>query len=485
MERFALPTAAFLNPDGSNRPEIEQLARQGLALLLDQGLSAGDRLPLPLQAPAVDGSIPEWGMPWSDLLEKLLPLVQGGMNPAHPGYLGHMDPIASTASILGDAIAAQMNNNLLSVEMSPTLSRLEQAVLRQLARQQFGLGPQSGGLLLSGGSLANLQALAVARNHHFPVQAHGLGVLGLRPVLLASEAAHTSLQKAAMLLGLGSEAVLPVATDAQGRMRLEAARQVLADARLLGQQPFCLVATAGTTVTGSIDPLPELAVLAREAGLWFHVDASFGGALAFSDRHRDRLQGIEQADSVTFNPQKWLCVTKTCAALLVRDWAGMTDCFRTAAPYMTEDDDLINLGEVSVQGTRHADILKLWLTLCHFGRQGCGELVDRSLALAACFRRRLEQRPELEAVVEPTLNIFCIRPRRADSATMLDLQRSLQRQGFFLSLPQFQGQRWLKAVLVNPHTTEATLDELFAAIDHFLEPAAAPVRRPSRDIPTL
>lgn len=484
MERFALPTAAFLDPEGRNRPEIERLARQALNLLLDQGLRAAERPPLPLQVPPIEGTIPEWGLPWADLLEKLTPLIAAGMNPAHPGYLGHMDPIASTASILGDAIAAQMNNNLLSVEMSPTLSRLEQAVLRQLARQQFGLGDAAGGLLLSGGSLANLQALAVARNRHFPVQAHGLGSLGLRPVILASEAAHTSLQKAAMLLGLGTEAVLPVATDEQGRMRVAAARRVLADARALGQQPYCLVATAGTTVTGSLDPLPELAELARAEQLWFHVDASFGGALAFSDRHRQQLRGIEQADSVTFNPQKWLCVTKTCAALMVRDWAAMADCFRTAAPYMTEDDDLINLGEVSVQGTRHADILKLWLTLNHFGRQGCGELVDRSLQLAEQFRAHLSRRRELELVVEPMLNIFCFRPRQADSQTMLDLQRALQRQGFFLSLPLFRGQRWLKAVLVNPHTTEATLEALFAAIDHFLEPTRAAVRRSPRDTST-
>jgi glutamate/tyrosine decarboxylase-like PLP-dependent enzyme len=258
---------------------------------------------------------------------------------------------------------------------------------------------------------------------------------------------------------------VPVPVDADSRLQPEALESLIQRAKQAGDLPLCVVATAGTTVTGSIDPLDACGAIARHHGLWFHVDASYGGALVFSPRYRDLLSGIEQADSVTFNPQKWLCIAKTCAMLLLRDGSELERHFRVGAPYMNQEDDLINLGEISVQGTRSADILKLWLTLHHFGQQGCAALVEQGFRLAQHLRWAIAQRPWLELAAPLQTNILCFRVREADDLQLEQFQRDLLRAGYALSLPRYQNQLWLKVVLVNPHTTVDRLDQLMMVLD--------------------
>lgn len=479
MDRTALPRDAFIDPTGQNRAAIEALMAQVSGQILDHLSQAATRSPLPPLAAGdktgldLPTTIPPLPTAIAPLLNHLQTLIGQAMNPAHPGYMGHMDPLPSTLSLLGDWVAAALNNNMLSVEMSPGFSRLEPLLMQDIARL-FGLGPQAGGLLVSGGSLANLQAIAVARNVKLKVQQRGLAGLTRPPVLLASELAHTSIRKAAMVLGLGTDGVIAVPTDGANRMDAAAVEAAIAAALAAGQQPFALVATAGTTVTGSIDPLAALGEIARRHGLWFHVDAAYGGALVFSPRYRDRLRGIDQADSVTFNPQKWLYVTKTCASVLFRQFDHLHQHFQIAAPYMNTDTGWPNLGELTVQGTRHVDVVKLWLTLQHFGKAGCGALVEASYDLTATFVQAVRDRPYLTLANEPEMNLVCFRgcpdwvPRDRWDDWNQALQAHLLHQGHcFLSLPQYRGQRWFKAVLLNPFTEPSTLADLFAALDRF------------------
>jgi len=298
------------------------------------------------------------------------------------------------------------------------LSELEVDLCRELAGT-FGLGPEPGGVTTSGGSLANLQALAVARNRALDVEATGLG--GDDPVLFASEVAHTSLRKAAMVLGLGTDAVRPVATDPDSRMDPDALREAVATASDDGRDPFCVVATAGTTTTGNVDPLVEIADVAAERGLWFHVDAAYSGALVFSASHRHLLDGVERADSVTFNPQKWCYVAKTCATLLLADRTVLETSFRVGAPYVDRDGPP-NLGELTVQGTRHADVLNCWLTLGHLGRRGIEQLVEESYRLTDHLVAGIEARESLALASTPETDIVCFRAE-SDDHSDLDAQR--------------------------------------------------------------
>ncbi|MEM6836997.1 MAG: aspartate aminotransferase family protein [Cyanobacteria bacterium P01_C01_bin.120] len=475
MNFTTLPETAFIHPSGQNREAITALFSQVVEQILAQLTTAAQRPPLPqiTEWPAI--AIPTVPTDLSTLLQTVDQACKTGMNPAHPRYIGHMDPLPTTASIIGDWVVAALNNNMLSVEMSPLFSRLEPLLLREIA-QLFGLGDRAGGLLVSGGSLANLQALAVARNVQLDCAQTGLIAQAKPPVFFVSEVAHTSIQKAAMLLGLGTDAAIAIPTNHNCQMEIVALRAAISTAHQRGQRPFALVATAGTTVTGNIDPLGELAAIAQAENLWFHVDAAYGGALVFSEQYRDRLRGIEQADSVTFNPQKWLYVSKTCASVLFRDLSHLQRHFQVVAPYMNTEADWTNLGEISVQGTRHADVLKLWLSLQHLGKRGYGELIAANYALTETFVAAVQARPFLALASQPEMNIVCFRgiPPGLSADQWDDWNRDLQgylrhQAQAFLSLPRYRGQSWLKVVLLNPYTTEDEVHQLFAAIDEFAQ----------------
>ncbi|MFW5748741.1 MAG: pyridoxal phosphate-dependent decarboxylase family protein [Chloroflexota bacterium] len=473
MKRDALPVDAFIAPDGQNADAVRKTLHRLLDVVIDHMTTATDRPPMPDQAALPELSIADTGTDGDGLGALVDQLFAGAMNPLHPGYIGHMDSMPTTASIVGDLVAAAMNNNMLSIEMSPGLSELETAITAQFA-QLFGLPEAtSGGVMTGGGTLANLLALTAARNHHLGSFANGLSQRTRQPVILASEVAHTSIRKAAMILGLGTNAVIPVEATPQSRMDPDALRSALHQARINDREPFCVVATAGTTTTGSIDPLPEIAAICAERGLWFHVDAAYGGAAIFSERHAHRLTGIEQADSITFNPQKWLYIAKTCAMTLFRDWPTTRKYVRVDAPYMAAADH-VNLGEVSIQGTRRADIIKLWLSLRHIGRSGYAALIDESYRLTTYFNAQADSRPMLRRISPGDTNLVCFRAEPDGmAADALDQHntglgdRLLQRQRIFLSLPLYRGNRWLRAVLLNPFTEEDLIDALFYNLDRY------------------
>jgi glutamate/tyrosine decarboxylase-like PLP-dependent enzyme len=488
----ALPTTAFIDPTGGNRAEVEALLHQAVALLVEEMSRAAERSPLPEALPHDQfeqwALIPEKSVAAEVLLGEVRSQLTHAMNAAHPGYMGHMDSIATTFSIVGDLLAAALNNNMLSVEMSPVFSRLEPLVMRQLAAQ-FKLGEAAGGVMVSGGTLANLQALSVARNVHFDAVKKGVVGLPQQPVFFVSEVAHTSMQKAAMLMGLGSQAAIALRTNANSQVDISDLKDKLAQAQALNQQPFAIVATAGTTVTGNIDPIGEMGAIARAHRLWFHVDAAYGGALIFSPEHRHLLAGIDQANSVTFNPQKWLYVTKTCATVLFKEFNVLKQHFRIRAPYMGDDDLWANLGELSVQGTSHPDILKLWLSLQHIGTAGYSEIIRHNYALTQQFVEAIGARAELQLASQPQMNLVCFRlaPTHIESAHWDNLNQQLQHyllrshppdlrekaSPIFLSLPTYRGQRWLKAVLLNPYTSSETIQQLFTRIDAFIQMKAA------------
>ncbi len=368
-----LPKAAFIDPTGRNRADVERMVDRFVGQLLDFLCGAASHTPMPADSPLpgiID--IPEEPTEIEEIMAGLDLLVRGSMNTANPGFIGHMDSMPTTISMLGELVTAALNNNMFTLEMSPSFSRLEHRLLQEFGKL-FGLGESSGGVLTGAGGIANLEALTVARNVAFDAREQGIVGLDSHPVLFASDVAHMSLQKAAMILGLGSDAVIPVDTDADSRMIPNILRDRIEQARYAGLAPFAVVATVGTTTTGNIDPLLEIAQIAQATELWFHVDAAYGGAAIFSEAERERLNGIEWADSITFNPQKWLYVTKTCAMALFRDYSVLDRAFRISASYTRAAEGFINLGEIGVQGTRHADILKLWLALQHIGRRGFGE----------------------------------------------------------------------------------------------------------------
>lgn len=484
----------FIEPDGSNREAVRQLGYRFVDLLVDSESEAGSRPPLKRGNHVSEEPYrqSEQGRPAGELLSEAAVLLRGAMNPAHPGYLGHMDSIASTVGIFSDALVSALNNNMLAWEMSPVFTDMEQRLMNW-ACSLFGIGTgqpsaSSGptGHLVSGGTLANMTALWVARNARGGEESRSArdGLTGReRPlVFLASEHAHFSFQKAANLLGLGRDAWVRIPADEHGRVRVDAMEESLRRVREQGLQPFCLVGVAGTTVTASLDPLGAIGDLARREGLWFHVDAAYGGAIALSEELRGKLSGIELADSITFNPQKWLFVPKTCASILFREAAEVDRHLREPFLYGTsnrgiDDRPHVNLGEWTLQGTRRVDVLKLYLTLEHFGRERLARMCERNCQLARGFAAKIAACPELELINEPDLNIVCFRyrgmphwPEWTEEDSPLDrlnvrIQERIEAAGHaWLSIPRYHKRTVLRAVILHPRCDEALLDRVLQEV---------------------
>lgn len=475
MNQQELPANAFINPSGSNKESIENFLSKALHRIISVVSSSETRSPLPKDVNIPIQTIPEESIGDEKLIDQLETLLLNSINPSHPGWIPHMDPPPTTASLIGDFAAASVNNNMLSVEMSPAFSRLEQQMVHSIC-QMFNLGSNASGVLCSGGSLANLQALAVARNEKLNTKEGGVQELPKKPVLFASEVAHTSIQKAAMILGLGQDSVHAVSVDSESKMIIDELEAAIKQARNEGKTPFCVVATAGTTTTGNIDPLEEIGKISQQENLWYHVDAAYGGALVFSSSHKNKLAGISGADSVIFNPQKWLYIAKTCAMVLFKDQNQMIENFRVGAPYMGEDEDLINLGEISLQGTRHADILKLWASFQHIGRKGFQQLIDESYLFTNLLHNKLKAIDCIQLASTPEMNIICFRgqPEWISSSKWDEWNKGLQeylldKNEIFFSLPTYSDSKWLRTVILNPFVNQRTIKNINQGITSYIE----------------
>ena len=393
------------------------------------------------------------------LLEDLQLVMDGAYRPSHPGALAHLDPPPLTASIAADLICAGLNNNLLAEELAPSLSHLERQLCQWLA-QRLGLPSGAGGVPASGGSLSNLMALVVAR------QRAGLGA---EPgaVVLASDEAHVSLAKAVRVMGLQPDGLRRIAVDADGAMRLEALETALEQLQAEGRPCLAVVATAGTTVRGAIDPLPQLAELCRRRGVWLHVDGAIGAVYALSPDTSAPLEGLGHADSITVNPQKLLGITKTSSLLLVADRRLLAEAFATGLPYMEPAWGDAHGGEQGLQGSRPAEILKLWLGLRQLGESGIRSLLQAALQRRQHLEARLD--PEWLQVSSGPLHLLVCRPRNAApdqvDAWSATTRARLLEQGFMLSRPFHGGCHPLKAVLGNPHTQSHHLDQLAAMLN--------------------
>ncbi|WP_396122511.1 pyridoxal phosphate-dependent decarboxylase family protein [Cyanobium sp. CH-040] len=453
-----IPPLPFASPPGHD-PALQDFLEQASSRLCAWMASAGQRPPLPGLSlmPAVEPA--QGAQPADQLLADLQLVMDGAYNPGHPGALAHLDPPALGASIVAELVCAGLNNNLLAEELSPTLTRLERSLMAWLA-ERLGLPPGSGGVPASGGTLSNLMALVTAR------RSRNLAACS-EAVVLASADAHVSLAKSLAVMGLPAEALQQVPVDATGAMdsaHLERQLQRLAQR---GIPVIAVVATAGTTVRGAVDPLPAIATLCRRHGVWLHVDGAIGAVFALSDAHRSRVPGLGQADSLTVNPQKLLGITKTSSLLLLAEPRLLETAFGTGLPYMEPSWGGGHGGEQGIQGTRPAEVLKLWLGLRQLGLDGIEALLDGAVARRRALQELLAAIPGLRLVGGP-LHLLAFTPEHGDAAAAerwsLAARQRLLEHDLMLSRPLYRGRHHLKAVLGNPHTGSAELERLAALV---------------------
>ena len=419
--------------------------------------------------------LPLAGIPAEQILEQFArDVAPHAQQVPSPRYFGQFNPTPLAIGVWADALCSSLNQNAGAWRNGPTSAMIESQVIRWLC-ELIGYGPDAFGVLASGGSEANLIALKCARDRAAPdVIHHGLdGPQAL--TVYASEQCHYSVEKSLDILGLGRESMRKIPSYNRFHVNLKALRTAIAEDVDAGCRPCCIVGVAGTTSTGVIDALPELGGIARENNCWFHVDAAYGGALAFSDQHKPKLQGIELADSITFDPHKWMFVPFSCGATLARDGGQvLRNSFDMSPEYLSEDRgfsdaeyDFFRYGQM---GTRRFNALKLWMCFKFMGKAGYSETVERHIELTQYLARRLDELPDFERTGEVETAVCCFRylPAAVRARPLADqdrvqqiLQQRIERGGkAFFPSTVLQSRRALR-VNVNSYLTETRhIDDL-------------------------
>ncbi|HUJ57097.1 MAG TPA: pyridoxal-dependent decarboxylase [Kofleriaceae bacterium] len=428
-----------------------------------------------------DGAVLPWADPaaarasWAaeplgagELVDDLARILAGSTALANPRCMAHQVPPPLPGAALAELASAVLNNGMAVYEMGPVSTPVELAVVDWMCAK-LGMAPGAGGVLTSGGSLGNLTALLAMRQARAGFDAWSGGASAGPPLaVIVPGDAHYSIARALRIMGWGDRGAIAATLDAHHRMTAAAVREALAaagDRRVIG-----IVASAGSTATGAIDPLDELAELAAERGLWLHVDAAHGGGLALSARHRGALRGIARADSVVWDAHKMLMMPALVTAVLFRRERDAHAAFAQQASYLfaqaAPDERWWDLGTRTLECTKRAMAIELWTALRVHGEAWFGEVVDRQLALAAALARKVLAAPDFELALPPALNIVCYRHTGADEldAHNRALRDRVVHDGrFYIVGTQLPRGYFLRSTLMNPLIEERDLDDL---LDH-------------------
>lgn len=397
----------------------------------------------------------------------------------HPQCVAHLHCPSLVISQAAEVFINATNQSMDSWDQSPSATIIEIKLIEWL-RSQVGFPAGDAGVFTSGGTQSNLMGLMLARDAFFARRGHSVQQDGLPGDLkkfkvFCSENAHFSVQKNMALMGHGYQSVTLVSTDAYGRMDVADLRNKLDQAKARGEQVMAIVATAGTTDAGAIDPLRTIAEIAAEQQIWLHVDAAWGGALLLSEQYRDYLDGLELVDSVTLDFHKQFFQTISCGAFLLKD-ARHYELMRYQAAYLNSDFDeeqgVPNLVSKSLQTTRRFDALKLWMGLEALGQKQYAAIIDNGVTLAQQVAQYIQQHPALELVMQPQLAsvLFRYRPealKQSDDAEIALLNQKigdalLASGRANLGVTEHQGMTCLKMTLLNP---VVTLEDIVRLLD--------------------
>jgi glutamate/tyrosine decarboxylase-like PLP-dependent enzyme len=403
-------------------------------------------------------------------------------NAQHPRSFSYFTPPPLALSIVGELFAQWLNQGVDIWHAGPGAALVEEEVVRWLT-DLVGYGPESFGVLTSGGVMANVMALTVARDLHLGGRRgtvpRGRLLEGVR--VYASDQAHFSIGRALDFLGFPEGTLRILRSDERFRLQGAPVAAAVAEDRAAGLLPLAIAAVAGSTNTGSIDRVDELAEVAEREGLWLHVDAAYGGAARLSPRLATRVPALDRADSVTVDPHKWLFQAYDIGGLLVKRRADLPATFHRAPEYYRisrPEEEPLNWYQYSFEGTRRFRALKLWLSWKHLGSEGLGRLVEMNVDLARYLARLCRESDDFEAAPEePDLSVVCFRhlPGGRAAAARLDpgeldrhqdlLQRALEVSGEgWVSTTKLRGRTYLRAGIMNYLSTEDDVDRLLGTL---------------------
>jgi aromatic-L-amino-acid decarboxylase len=450
---------------------------------------------------AVTLPVPEEPMPDDELFAYLREVVfdwSGYLG--HPRFMAYISGAGTVPGAAADLLASGINMNVGGWLLAPSATEIELHLCRWFAREMFGLPEGAGGELTSGGAMATFVALKTARDRRAGRDVRRLGLAGGPSlVLYLSTETHVVSDRAADMLGIGMDQVRHIPVDGDYRMRIDLLPAAIAEDRAAGMHPFAVVGTAGTVATGAVDPLDEIANICRDEGLWFHVDGAYGGPAMLADDLRPQFAGIERADSIAFDPHKWLYTPHAGGCVVVRDFDLLRRSFDVFASYVEQDKDAtghgIDLGRRGPNFSRSFWSLKVWVSLLAHGRSAYARRISHDAALARYLGERVQARPDFELAAPVGLSITCFRyvppglsgvddDRREAYLSQLNqqLMTRIQLDGrVFCSNAVLDGRSVLRTCVVNYRTEADDMDmvlnvaaELGAALDAELRPEVLP-----------
>lgn len=465
--------------------EAAQQFGRSATRFLEESASARPRVTTPLSAAELAARftepLPRRGRPLAEVLARVeRDILSHSIRLSHPMYLGHQVSAPLPAAVNAELLTSALNNSIAVSEMSPAGTAVERQVLRWML-DLVGWGAEAGGVFTSGGTEATFTALLAARARLLP-DAWEQGVGPNPPVIVCGEHAHYAVSRAAGELGLGVRNLVLVPSR-DWRMDPVELERGLARLASEGRRVMAVVATAGSTPTGSFDDLSAIADLCDARDIWLHVDGAHGASALLSERHRHRLHGIERARSLAWDPHKMMLLPLSAGMLLVRNEADLDAAFAQRAPYLfhgTGGQRVADQGVRSFQCSRRFDALKVWVALQRYGAEGIGGLYDRLAALAAELHRLVGQRGDFEPLHQPECNILCFRYTGTGAAggagtpardPQLALRERYNASGEgWITTTVLGGRQVLRVTVMNPRTTSA---HLVALLDGLARAAAA------------
>lgn len=434
---------------------------------------------------------PREAAPLDKLMDDCRDVIEGCRHNGHPRFFGYVASPSTPVGAFADLLASTVNPSVTSWRSSPSGTQIEHTVVRWLG-SLIGYDENAHGLLTSGGSMANLTALLIAHRSKSPdsISETGIQHSGPRMMIYASDQVHFSIIKAADILGLGHESVRLVPTDDQFCVDIAALRESIKIDRDQGLNPFCVVGSAGTAATGAIDSLDELATIAHEHDLWFHVDGAYGATAAMVADRKAAFAGLELADSVALDPHKWLYTPVDCGCLLFRDPGTARKAFMTEADYV-KVIEFANLEgfafwDYGIELSRRFRALKVWLTLKYYGATRIASAINDDIAMANYMAERVVEDSEFELLAPVQLSICCFRYVPANLRAQLEsapddderrqveselnrlneqIMYRVQRGGdAYLSNALLRGKFALRACIINFRTTRCDIDLTLQAV---------------------
>lgn len=412
--------------------------------------------------PALFEPPPRLPVPSDEILARLerdvLPNI---MNIGHPRFFAFVPGPSNFVSVMADALAAGFNVFNGSWLGGSAAAAMELTVVDWL-RQWCGFPEQAGGLFVSGGSMANLTALVAARHTRLDDRTAGA-------MIYYSDQTHSSVDRALRVIGFLPDQIQRIASDAEFRLPMDVLALRVKEHRAAGLRPFAVIANAGTTNTGAIDPLREIAGFCGKENLWMHVDGAYGAAVVISDRGRKLLDGIALADSLSFDPHKWLFQPIECGCVLLRDAALLKATYRIMPEYLADvhrNITEVNPCDYGIQLTRGFRALKVWMSLQYFGLEAFRAAVDRGFQLAELAEAKLRKMSHWEVVTPAQMGIVSFRRRDADEAFYHKLHDAMLQDGFALATSTvLNGRTVLRLCTINPRTTEADIEQTLDWLD--------------------